>query len=602
MATRARIPEPAGEIRFEQEHIEEAIRDYPREAEEALALVQRGAERPLAAASIRAFAADAGEEVQTFWYGRLEARNLVAAFGMALRAAGVPVGMDAADVEDEDNVPFARRQRFDASASAFRCRIMVNGSVLGSGCLVGPSLVLTAWHVIAVAAPDDPQSPLPQVEILLADGTRIEADFPPLLQYPCARCEFTSGGLPKTDNDLEDRHDVALLTLKRPAALHLGAALLPEEAPAFRSRAVYLVHYPKGKDVGVGTGPVRKIARFGRRWAHTIQADAGSSGGGCFDTRFRLIGIHQGRLDVQRRLVPVTEFLARLRKEVANDIAPTTIWSLDGRIDGQLVLGRDDFFIALAEAGKSATSVRGIKVKRTDAAGDLSGIPFTFALIEQVLCRPATPPFLVRISFDAAVGDLPGEILRRARLSGLDTGELLTQDGVAPGETAPEAVEADRGRRAATLVNSAAAAADRLAWIFIEHPSVIFTETPRYALEAFIDQALRLPNLRLVVAGFEAVALPGTEFQTLEAAGRSPTPGFLVDYLRGFSRQDVVNLVDRALAELHIETGPGWSAGVTTAAVAGVPRELGRYARAHVQTVVERVRESLREAANGGGQ
>ena len=53
---------------------------------------------------------------------------------------------------------------------AFRCRIFKNGTFAGSGCLVGPSLALTAWHVVAVSPPGQAQEPAPEIKVRLSDG------------------------------------------------------------------------------------------------------------------------------------------------------------------------------------------------------------------------------------------------------------------------------------------------------------------------------------------------------------------------------------------------------------------------------------------------
>lgn len=92
MASRAEAEEPTGAtLGFEQQDIEEAIRDYPREATEAMALIQADTELPLSAETIRTLAASSRRPVESFWYEQLEILGLIRRFGLAMRGAGVPV-------------------------------------------------------------------------------------------------------------------------------------------------------------------------------------------------------------------------------------------------------------------------------------------------------------------------------------------------------------------------------------------------------------------------------------------------------------------------------------------------------------------------------
>ncbi|HEY0116383.1 MAG TPA: hypothetical protein VGB54_11730, partial [Allosphingosinicella sp.] len=100
-----------------------------------------------------------------------------------------------------------------------------------------------------------------------------------------------------------------------------------------------------------------------------------------------------------------------------------------------------------------------------------------------------------------------------------------------------EAVGADRGRRVAAELDRRAGALGIQLWVFIDHPAISFGDDPRAILDGFIDQALRLPRLRLVVAGYEAVTLPGVEFDE-QPAGDGPA-GLITDIIAGFAEGDV---------------------------------------------------------------
>jgi hypothetical protein len=121
-----------------------------------------------------AAAASLHQDRGKFWVGWLNSSGHKATFVTALLARGVDVGgwtMPVAHVK----FPPDKWAEFAQQSEAFRCIVHVNGSFKGSGVLVGPSSVLTAWHVIAVASPDQPQSPVPRIEVEFADGRRVSA-------------------------------------------------------------------------------------------------------------------------------------------------------------------------------------------------------------------------------------------------------------------------------------------------------------------------------------------------------------------------------------------------------------------------------------------
>ncbi len=110
---------------------------------------------------------------------------------------------------------------------------MKDEAFAGSGVLVGPSLVLTSWHVIAKGSPGQPQEPAPKLEVVLADDQRFDAKVPAVFQSECGDAEYV-GHSPLHDADVANRHDVALLELVQPAAAHLGHISL---ATPFRAEA-----------------------------------------------------------------------------------------------------------------------------------------------------------------------------------------------------------------------------------------------------------------------------------------------------------------------------------------------------------------------------
>jgi hypothetical protein len=519
--------------------IAEAIAEHRPQAVEALAAVQLNShETILNADGLDGIAKALGRDVGDFWVEQLQARSLLVSFATALHTQGVAI-----DMEEEDPptiattaIKFEKLEPFLPQARKFRCRILRNNQVVGSGALIGPTSVLTAWHVIACAAPDRPQEPAPTIDVLLADGERVRAAVPARWQSLCSPGEF-AGRMPANDDEIADAHDVAVLKLVRPAGALLGRAPFPEEPGRYRPNAsLLLIHYPEGEDQGIGLGTVTKIRRISGRWAHSIGSRGGSSGGAFFDTTLTLAGIHQGKDEMQQgRLVPTALFYKQVREIIAQDEAPARMWSLDGTPLGEYVIGRQRFFEAFAAARREGR-VRGIRIRRSNAAGNLTGIPFSFDMLAHMVARTPETRHL-RISFEAVVPDLADEIVRRADAAGLTVARAFPAAGVAEGQSAPEAVGADRGRRVAAELDRRAGALGIQLWVFIDHPAISFGDDPRAILDGFIDQALRLPRLRLVVAGYEAVTLPGVEFDE-QPAGDGPA-GLITDIIAGFAEGDV---------------------------------------------------------------
>lgn len=518
--------------------IEDAIAQYPLEAADALAAIQLDSDAPrLEAAGFKAAAVLTHIPLEKLWVDSLDQFGLLESFALALAARGVPLDFGAIDIAGT-NIPVDQLEKFIGRARSFRCRIVKEGQVVGSGVLVGPNSVLTAWHVIARAAPGDAQEPWPNVEVQLADGRRVEACVPAQFASECSVDEYGSV-FPKSDDDVAGKHDVALVRLRRPAGALLGVAKLPDTPAPYRANAsMILVHYPDGQDSGIGIGAVQKIRGVTARWAHTIGTAGGSSGGGCFDANLTLLGVHQGKDPRKRgRLVPTLRFHQDVRDLIANDQAPPRMWSLDGTAQGEYVIGRQAFFEAFV-AARGTGRVRGIRIKRADAAGDLGGLPFSHRMLERMIARsPETR--LCRLSFETMVDDLADEIARRASDAGVLVETVVSAQGVADGQSAPEAVGADRGRRIADAIDRQAGQAAIQIWFFIDHPAVAFPDQHRSTLEAFIDHAMHLQNIRLVIAGFEAVALPGLEFAAAPAPNEEGVRGLVAEIIAGFGRSDV---------------------------------------------------------------
>jgi V8-like Glu-specific endopeptidase len=579
--------------------IKRAIAEFPHEAADALSAIQLDpTARRIDPAALQAAAEQLNMKVERLWVEALENNRLLSSFAKALEARGLkldtkPVAIDEDAVRIEDtNIDGEKLASFANIASSFGCRIRREGDVVGSGVLVGPTTVVTAWHVVAPARPDLPQEPWPKIEVILSDGRKVKAHVPAAYQSMCSLEEFANQ-FPKSDQSVAGLHDVAVLRLAHPVGALLGSARLPENPVEYRTRnSILLLHYPEGKEVGIGVGSILKVRSLTARWGHSIRTEGGSSGGGCFNSELALVGIHQGRDPRQRgRMVPTSYYLDDLRRIVANDEAPPRMWSLDETPNGEFVIGRQGFFEAFAAARRNAR-VRGIRVKRAMAAGDLSGLPFSYLMAERLTARRSDMR-IVRLSFEALVPDVANEIARRASAAGIPVGTIEPAAGVADGQSAPEAVGADRGREAAIRIDRTAGLRGLQVWVFVDHPAIAFGDEQRSALEAFIDQSINLENIRLIIAGFEAVPLPGQEFYATPDPGSDGGRGLLTEILTGFQRSDVRAFLIDAATAAGIKLSDNRLDKMVDDALRDLSDEGGYYAPWIAGQVVERLREPV---------
>ncbi|HEY8336094.1 MAG TPA: serine protease [Tardiphaga sp.] len=570
-----------------------AIKAAPQAADDALFATQFGDSKPLTMAAFAGAARFLNRDVADVAADEIERLGLLQAFAQALRARGVDVLAENTGLTDQ-NVRVDELQKFVPRGSAFRCRVLVDHGFSGSGCLVSPSLVLTAWHVISDWRPSAPNPQYKATEVLLSDGTKRRALPKPVYQSPCTEDEY-DGVLPSDGTAFRDHNDVVLLKLERPDGMRLGFAGLPKECPPPLSRSsILLLHFPEGRDVGFGWGHINKLRGNPYRWKHDVGADQGSSGGPCFNTHFTLIGLHQGKWPPDRRLVPTNIFIDdRLRELIEHDIAPPALWSLDGTAHGQLVVGRDLFFEAIAAASRPDSRIRGVRVKRRDIAQGTSGLAFSLEMLTLTLARNPGTHRTVRINFDTQFADLLDDIRRRTVLVGIDVGTVEAGAGARAGDTTLEASINDRARSLAAQANAIAERDRQLIWFLFDNPTAGLTDADRFSFEAFIAAVLHQPRLRLVLTGFETITTPGEEFANAGLAETEGAPGLVVEYFGVFNRGDVEQLLTRACRDFGVSSDPAVIADRTNQIVQGLNSINGQYSTADLKTVSDRAAPHL---------
>ncbi|HKP80184.1 MAG TPA: hypothetical protein VJU34_13785, partial [Phenylobacterium sp.] len=150
-----------------------------------------------------------------------------------------------------------------------------------------------------------------------------------------------------------------------------------------------------------------------------------------------------------------------------------------------------------------------------------------------------------------------------------------------------------RSRRVALAADEAAARLDGQVWVYFDHPAVAFADPPRWALAAFVDQVLRSANLRVVLAGYELLQLPGEAFENPPPPGSAGGRGLVVEYLNGFRRGDVEALVERAAGGLGRTLSPERVDELTDEAIEGLHEVGGVYDAWQGAAVSDRLRARL---------
>lgn len=519
--------------------IADVIQKHRQKAAEALEASQLGAAFVITLAGLAVAAEAKGNTLEDEAADTIVQKGLADKFVRALQARGIRIDAPQIDpaLSNWKDVPLAR-------LGACRCRILVDGQPTGSGCLIGPSLALTAWHVVAVHAPDQPNPLGKKIEVEFEGGLRLRATYK--RGWTCTVEEY-AGQMPKAEQAFNGFHDVAILQLERPEGMRIGFVPLALPTPALKPhQAIALLHFPNGANVGQGFGTIAKIRGLQARWQHTVATDGGSSGGPCFNNRMSLVGLHQGRWPPHGRIVPSHLFIGDLQPIVEQDIAPLTMWSLDGTPDGQLVIGRDLLFEAIAAAVRPASRVRGVRVKRLDIDKGTVGLAFTFQVVQELLTRNPGVHTVIRLDFQPPFTDLLNSIRDRARARGWTISDIAGGAGARAGETTVEAAINDRARTLAAELNAEAMRRQQFLWVMFESPPVGLGDAERFAFEGFVDAALRQSHLRLVIAGFETITIAGEEFPNARAADSDGGPGLVVEYFGAFHRRDVEDFLRRA--------------------------------------------------------
>jgi Trypsin-like peptidase domain len=228
-------------------------------------------------------------------------------------------------------------------------KIVIEGEARGTGVLVKPHLVLTAWHVVKDLFRQsngqwqaDPAAG-PKLQVVFDDllvrrrsslvarpplQVAAHADWCPLFG-PCHSAELNHS-FPDDLVQLEGYWDFALIRLAVAVGLDRGHAVCNPLVTVPRpGGTVYVFQHPNGAPQRVDNHQVfppdekLRTAVPRLRFLHTANANPGSSGGPCFDRDFMLCGLHQGewKKDDAQRVVNRGIPLARIWEYVSSQPA-----------------------------------------------------------------------------------------------------------------------------------------------------------------------------------------------------------------------------------------------------------------------------------------
>jgi hypothetical protein len=177
------------------------------------------------------------------------------------------------------------------------CRVEADGQAIGTGFLVGPSAVLTNWHVVDEARQRGKLAQLAcrfdyrRLSNNTLDPGKLIAVTKVTDERPCSDAERTA--TPDDPPPQAGELDYALLELGAAAGTERGFTKL-DGAPIAANDPLIIVQHPTGEPAkfAVDTGSVIGLIHAGQRLRYRTNTEAGSSGSPCFTMDMDLIALH----------------------------------------------------------------------------------------------------------------------------------------------------------------------------------------------------------------------------------------------------------------------------------------------------------------------
>lgn len=398
-----------------------------------------------------------------------------------------------------------------ASAGALRaqrrvCHIIISGSAStsGSGFLVGPQTVVTAWHVVRDLLDDTTGQPLAgsnrNISVIFDDLTTVRAGDEPLLRsrfgvrpdwlVACSRCHPAelAGAWPDPLSLLDDHFDFAVIRLDGTPGLERGyepldAARWPEAEDYF-----FVFQHPdrlaQRMTVTTETAFLDDTGRW--RFTHNANAEGGSSGGLCTNGRFEVVALHQASVGKRRNAAIPTAHIAPLAGDVTTvDVESTSLDQLGQ--GGQAVLGRKPFQALVWQAVRGASRILTVNLPPKE------GNSFTAEIIRALV------PIGQNIVVTLSSFDFPTESTTLADLvlNQIQGGRL----GAMPAPTTTDVAWSKNVLFPHFAELFASGARDRLVWLVLDdlNKQPLPDTSARRFLEVIYQNILALPSLRVVL-------------------------------------------------------------------------------------------------------
>jgi V8-like Glu-specific endopeptidase len=241
-------------------------------------------------------------------------------FAVAQQLGTAPVTESLEKMLTTENIVFdvANFRRRVASTEARVCRIDIKGKAQGTGFLIGPSAVMTNYHVVEKVIQGSGGYKPADVTLLfdyklLDDGTTLN---PGTTHHVAADWLIDSSPYSKVDMEAEpksttpkpDELDYAILRVDgKPAEDALGKVTLPgfdavrghiplpaldENQDFSANKVLYIMQHPKGNPLKLTVNTFRSFNQDGTRLTYLNDTENGSSGSPCLDANWQLAALH----------------------------------------------------------------------------------------------------------------------------------------------------------------------------------------------------------------------------------------------------------------------------------------------------------------------
>lgn len=260
-----------------------------------------------------------------------------------------------------------------ASGMQWTAKILIDDQPAGTGVLIGPFHLLTAWHVVrplfnrygnewveVAGARDRLKVEFDDVLAALRQGRALKRlerrTVKPgaawVVKFSHCHDEELDQRLPGDLALLDGFWDYCVIHLDEPIGQERRWAQLDARAVVPRiGEPVIIFQHPGGQPLRVDKASIQTVNGLaGRvkllRFFHDVNAIEGSSGGPCFDKSFQLFGLHQGAWkagSAVNRGIPIARILEHCGPLLAPDPSELRIWRLEQMQRYAPVIGCDEF-------------------------------------------------------------------------------------------------------------------------------------------------------------------------------------------------------------------------------------------------------------------